>query len=198
MRECLHEIKHPDYISVNRVFQLARMILIFVYMKRLVRFLGMNLSRVLDLFQFDFSYSSAIDILNLVLIFGLSASKSNPIKAIFVLWNQGSFYLNLLGKTHFFLYLCTGTCFHFWNHITSTLVAARTIFVFRSFWSTAHSFDFCFYYSFYQSLKVLRMPFINKNVPAKQDPGFLKVVCLFSERIYCHLNRFWFFNRIFL
>ena len=37
---------------------------------------------VLSLVQFHFSYSSAIVTLNSALILGLSASKSNPIKAI--------------------------------------------------------------------------------------------------------------------
>ena len=73
----------------------------------------MNMSRVLGLVQFDFSYSSAILTLNSGFILGLTASKSNPMKAICDLWNQGSFYSNLLGKTHFSLYLCTGSYFHF-------------------------------------------------------------------------------------
>ena len=44
----------------------------------------MNISRgiVLSLVQFDFSYSSAIITLKSAFILGLSASKSNPIKAI--------------------------------------------------------------------------------------------------------------------
>ena len=40
------------------------------------------MSRVLGLVQFDFSYSSAILTLNSGFILGLTASKSNPIKAI--------------------------------------------------------------------------------------------------------------------
>ena len=49
------------------------------------RFTGMNISRgiVLSLVQFDFSYSSGIITLKSAFILGLSASKSNPIKAIF-------------------------------------------------------------------------------------------------------------------
>ena len=37
---------------------------------------------VMNFVQFDFSYSSAIITLNSAFIFGLSASKSNPIKVI--------------------------------------------------------------------------------------------------------------------
>ena len=160
----------------------------------------MNMSRVLGLVQFDFSYSSAIFTLNSRLIFGLSASKSNPIKAICDLWNQGSSYLKL-GKTNFSLYLCTGSYFHFWNHIIINTCYSTHHFCFYDLfltkhWSIAHSFSFCFSYTFYQSLKMLHMHFINKNVPAKRDPGFMKVGSLFAGRIYCHINRFWFFNRI--
>ena len=57
-------------------------------------------------------------------------------------------------------------------------------------------------------LKILRMFFINKNIPAKrdetfirenivppkQDPRFMKVGSLLRGRICFHINRFWVFN----
>ena len=66
--------------------------------------------------------------------------------------------------------------------------------------------------AFLHSLKILHMYFISKNVPAKRDetfiweknvppkrdPGFMKVGSLLGGRIYFHINRFWFFNRILL
>ena len=81
---CLYEKKCPGYSPVNRVPQLAEMILIFVYMRSFARFARMYMPRgiVLSLAQFDFSYSSAIITLNSAFIIGLSASKSNPMKAI--------------------------------------------------------------------------------------------------------------------
>ena len=75
--------KHPGYSPVNLVPRLAGMILILIYMKSFVPFTGMKVSRgtVLNLVQSDLSYSSAIITLNLVFILGLSASRSNSIKA---------------------------------------------------------------------------------------------------------------------
>ena len=66
--------------------------------------------------------------------------------------------------------------------------------------------------AFLQYLKISHMHFINKNGPAKrdetfiwgkkvspkQDPGFMNVGSLLGGRIYFHINRFWFYNRILL
>ena len=40
--------------------------------------------------------------------------------------------------------------------------------------------------------------YMGKNVPPLRDPGFMNVRSLLSGRIYFHINRFWFFNRILL
>ena len=66
--------------------------------------------------------------------------------------------------------------------------------------------------TFLQSLKILHINFKNKNVPvnrdeifiwgknvpSKRDPSFMKVGSLLGGRIYFHINRFRFFNRILL
>ena len=46
--------------------------------------------------------------------------------------------------------------------------------------------------------KAGRTVYMGKNVPPKWDPGFMKVGSLLGGRIYFHINRFWFFNRILL
>ena len=80
LRGWLYEIKCPGYSPVKWVPRLAGMTLIFIYIRSSSRFPGMKMSRgiVLSLVQFDFSYSSAIIILNSAFLLGLSASRSRP------------------------------------------------------------------------------------------------------------------------
>ena len=46
--------------------------------------------------------------------------------------------------------------------------------------------------------KVGWVVYMGKNFPPKWDPGFMKVGSLSAGRIYFHIIRFWFFNRILL
>ena len=61
---------------------------------------------------------------------------------------------------------------------------------------------------FHQSVKKIHMHkfpckvrwivYMEKNVPPKRDPGFMKLGYLLGVRVYFHIHRFWFFNRILL
>ena len=117
-----------------------------------------------------------------------------------------------------------GSNFLLWSHIFSHYVAACTIFDFMSYSLLNNArlerinstSVFCKYAEssnvFPQSLKILRMPFMNKNIPAerdemflwkkkvspKWDPVFLKDGFMLGRMIYFHINRFWYFNRVLL
>ena len=183
----------------------------------------MKISRgiVLNLFQFDFSYSSSIITLSSSFILGLSALKKNH---LWLLSWDVIFHKSTQSKIFFFLssLLPEFTSTYFQPILFSSCVAA----------SMHH---FCFYELFILNIgqqpinltsvfiKLLvecfsaifkniahalykqklsakwdEMFICEKTVPPKWGPSFRKEGSLLSVRIFFHINRIWFFNKILL
>ena len=80
----LYEEKRPGYSPLKGASVSWDVSYFRLHEKFCPGLLGMNMSHgiVFSLVQFDLSYRSAIIILNSTFILGLSASRSNPIKAV--------------------------------------------------------------------------------------------------------------------
>ena len=135
-------------------------------------------------------------------------------------------YRDEYATCHVFPFIsATGSYFHFWTHNTvfSTCSAACPIFVSMNYFLLNIGQKLINLTSVFITLLVKcfstvfkninsNILFITKNVPAnrdemfiweknvprKRDPGFMKVGSLIDGRIFFHINRFWFFNRVLL